>query len=112
MVCFSLALTVGPVPRDLDVLVMDGRYRWCGWGETWAVVGNVGRDVSLTRAWLCDKRRAWTIGVGRKCLWSAFLAVAGEPSSPVWLPSSRFKNNRGSSLTREGGVSSWPQRGG
>ena len=64
-------------PEVLDVLVMDGCYRWCGWGETWAMAGDVGRDVSLTKVWPCDKRRAWTVGVGRKCLRSAFLAVVG-----------------------------------
>lgn len=36
-----------------------------------------GRDVSLTSVWPCDKRRAWTVGVGRKCLRSAFLAAVG-----------------------------------
>jgi len=48
----------------------------------WAAVGDVGRDVSLTRAWLCDERGAWTVGVGRKCLRSAFPAVAGSHLLP------------------------------
>ena len=108
--CSSHALTVSPVPRDRDVLVTGGRCRWCGWGETWAAAGDVGRDVSLTRAWLCDERGVWTVGVDRRLAVS--LPGSGrELSSSAWLPSSRFKNNRGSSLTREGGVSSWPQRG-